>query len=103
MLTGQVADSFSIGPKGRVAAREGGRVDQEKVLATQVVPGGLKPGVHLRGGTRGDSRQRVVAHAGGDGLHLLVLAQRFGIDRADTAAGDDVVELVEADQFPGAA
>ncbi len=48
----------------------------------------------------GNRRQGAIPHLFADLAHLGVLPLRLGVDRADAAAGDDIVELVEADQLP---
>ena len=50
----------------------------------------------------GDRCQRAISNPLADFAHLGILLLRLGIDRADAAAGDDVVELVQAYQLPGA-
>ncbi len=72
------------GPEGIIVAGEAGGVDQH----------------HVAAGRAGHDGQRRLARRLAQRGHLGVLPLRLFVDRADAAAGDDVVELVEADQLP---
>ena len=73
------------GQEYRVRAGEGGGIDQQPVAA------------HFGG----ETCQGLIAHGVCHPLNFGILIQRVHIHLADTAAGDDVVELVETDQPPG--
>ena len=91
-LAETAGETRAVGPEGGVAAREGGGVDHQD--------GGGVVGP-LRWPR--DGRQGRVPHPRGAVVERTVSAERVRVDRADAAAGQDVVKLVQAEQFPGVA
>ncbi len=73
---GQVA-----GPESQVVPDKGCGVDDQQAAT------------HFAG----DDLERGGAHGGSHFPNLGILLLRLNVDRSDTAAGDDVVELVETD------